>query len=188
MTADLYDFDKTLYPKDSASTFWLFCLKRHPKLLKYLPRQVFAAIKFLFKKITLTAFKEEFFCFLNSIDAEKEAELFWEENLKKIFSWFDPKSNDAITVVCSASPEFEIKPVLDRLGVEIVIGSKVDPKSGKFLSKNCKGEEKINRIKDECPGLVFRNAFTDNPKSDAPLLSLAENKFLIKGGKIIPLN
>lgn len=188
MTADLYDFDKTLYPRDSASEFWLFCLKRHPRLLKYLPRQIFAAIKFMFKKTDLTKFKEEFFCFVKGIDAEKEAEEFWAKNRHKIFSWFDPKNNNAETVVCSASPEFEISPVLKELGVKFIIGSKADPKTGKFLSKNCKGEEKVRRIKEECPGFVFRNAYTDNPKSDAPLLSLAQNKFLIKNGEIIPLD
>ena len=73
-------------------------------------------------------------------------------------------------------------------GVKFIIGSKADPKTGKFLSKNCKGEEMVRRIKEECPGFVFRNAYTDNPKSDAPLLSLAQNKFLIKNGEIIPLD
>lgn len=187
MTADLYDFDKTLYPRDSASEFWLFCLKRHPRLLKYLPRQIFATIKFIAKKSDLTRFKEEFFCFVKGIDAQKEADAFWEKNRHKIFPWFDPTSNDVLTVVCSASPEFEISPVLKSLGVEIIIGSRVDPKDGRFLSKNCKGDEKVARIKEECPNYIFRNAYTDNPKSDAPLLSLAQNKFLIKNGNIIPL-
>ena len=39
----------------------------------------------------------------------------------------------------------------------------------------------------EADGYIFRNAYTDNTKSDAPLLSLAENKFLIKNGEIIKL-
>ena len=61
----------------------------------------------------------------------------------------------------------------------------MDPKTGEIRGKNCKGAEKVERIKKEADGYIFRNAYTDNPKSDAPLLSLAENKFLIKNGEII---
>ncbi len=187
MLADLYDFDKTVYPADSATQFWIFCLKRHPKLIFCLPHQVFSAVKFFLKKIDLTGFKSEFFCFLKFIDAEKEAELFWNKNDHKIFPWFKPEENDVKTVICSASPEFEISPVLKRLGVDIIIGTDMNPKNGEIHGKNCKGPEKINRIKKDAAGYVFRNAYTDNPESDAPLLSLAQNKFLIKNGEIIPL-
>ncbi len=188
MLADLYDFDKTVYPVDSATEFWLFCLKRHPKLIFHIPHQIFAAIKFFLKRIDLTKFKSEFFCFVKSVDAQKEAELFWEKNSNRIFSWFRPEDNDVKTVVCSASPEFEISPILKKLGVDVIIGTDMDFKTGKINGKNCKGAEKVERIKKEASDYVFRNAYTDNPESDAPLLSLAKNKFLIKNGKIIPLN
>lgn len=187
MLADLYDFDKTVYPVDSATEFWLFCLKRHPKILRHVPHQAFSAVKFILKKIDLTGFKSEFFCFVKSVDAEKETELFWDKNAHKIFGWFKPAENDVKTVVCSASPEFEISPILRRLGADVIIGTDMDPKTGKIRGKNCKGAEKAERIRKEADGYIFRNAYTDNPKSDAPLLSLAENKFLIKNGEIIKL-
>ncbi|MBQ7595489.1 MAG: phosphoserine phosphatase, partial [Clostridia bacterium] len=69
MMIDLYDFDKTVYPKDSTSDYWLFCLKKKPKLIKYLPKQVWSAVKFFAGKITLTEFKEAFFYFLPEVDA-----------------------------------------------------------------------------------------------------------------------
>ncbi len=187
MLADLYDFDKTVYPVDSGSEFWLYCLKKHPKILKHLPFQLYSAAKFLFKKITLTQFKGDFFCFLKSFDALKEAEEFWQERQTKIFPWFNPRENDVKTVICSASPEFEISPILKKLGADVIIGTKMNPKTGEIEGKNCKGEEKVNRIKSQLPDYEFRNAYTDNPKSDAPLLSLAQNKFLIKDGEIIPI-
>lgn len=182
MTADLYDFDKTIFPVDSASAYWLFCLKRHPKILKHLPKQISGGIKLFFKKYTLTQFKEQFFCFVESIDAEKEAEEFWNKNESRIYEWFRPKENDVMTVVCSASPEFEIKPILEKLGVDVIIGTKADPKTGKFTGENCKGKEKVRRIKAAVGECEFRNAYSDNPKSDAPLLSLAENRFVIRKG------
>lgn len=188
MIADLYDFDKTLYPRDSAIDFWLFCIKKNPRILKFLPKQMFAVIELVFKKIKLSQFKEKFFCFVSAIDAPAMAQRFWDENQSSIYPWFNPKENDVKTVVCSASPEFQITPILKKLGVDLIIGSVVDEKSGKFLSENCKGEEKVRRIKQAAPELEFRNAYTDNLKSDAPLLSLAENKFLVKKGKIIAID
>ncbi len=187
MIADLYDFDKTLYPTDSATAFYFFCLKKHPDILKYLPHQLLYGVKYILKLIPTVTFKQEFFCFVNGIDAKKEAELFWDKHQSKIFSWFNPKENDVKTVVCSASPTFEIEPVLKRLGVDVIIGTQMDFKTGKISGKNCKGGEKVERIKKEANQFTFRNAYTDNPKSDAPLLSLAQNKFLIKKGKIIKI-
>ena len=183
MTADLYDFDKTVFPVDSSTAFWLFCLKRHPKIIKHLPKQIMGGIRFFLKKCSLTQFKEQFFCFLASIDGEKEAEAFWDENGRRIYEWFRPKENDAVTIVCSASPEFEIKPILERLGADIILGTRVDVKTGKITGENCKGKEKVSRIKAAAGEYEFRNAYTDNPKSDAPMLSLAKNKFVIKDGK-----
>ena len=92
-----------------------------------------------------------------------------------------------MTVVCSASPEFEIKPILEQLGADYIIGTKVDTETGKFVSPNCKGEEKVRRIKELLGECEFRNAYTDNVKSDAPMLELAENKFKIESGRIIRL-
>ena len=37
MEVDIYDFDKTVVPFDSGSTFLLFCVKRYPYLLLLLP-------------------------------------------------------------------------------------------------------------------------------------------------------
>lgn len=187
MTVDLYDFDKTVFPVDSTSAFWLFCLKRHPAILKHLPKQIIGGIKYFLKKYTLTQFKEQFFCFLESVDGEKEAEAFWEANEHRIYKWFRPEENDAVTVVCSASPEFEIRPVLEKLGVKIILGTRVDVKTGKFTGVNCKGEEKVKRIKEALGECEFRNAYTDNPQSDAPMLSLAENKYVIEDGERIKI-
>ncbi len=187
MIIDLYDFDKTVYPKDSTSGYWLFCLKKKPKLLKYLPKQILSAVKFFAGKTELTEFKEDFFSFLPEIDADALAREYWQKNGGRIYGWFKPEENDAVTVVCSASPEFEIRPVLEKLGVQYIIGTQVDTKTGKFTSKNCKGEEKVRRIKELLGDVEVRNAYTDNVKSDAPMLSLAKNKYMVKDGEVIKI-
>ncbi|MBQ7595093.1 MAG: haloacid dehalogenase-like hydrolase [Clostridia bacterium] len=113
--------------------------------------------------------------------------MYWQKNGGKVYSWFKPAENDAVTVMCSASPEFEIRPILEKLGVQYIIGTQVDTKTGKFITQNCKGEEKVRRIKEQLGEVEVRNAYTDNIKSDAPMLSLAENKYMIKNGEIVKI-
>ena len=52
-----YDFDKTVYYGDSTADFYLFCLKRHKKIITLAPSLLGAFLKFyVFKKGTKTEF------------------------------------------------------------------------------------------------------------------------------------
>lgn len=190
MIADLYDFDKTVFNGESGSEFYLFCLKRNPKIIKYLPCQLRAVIKrFIKKDITTEVLKTEFYSYLEALDAEREAELFWEKNAHRINSWFKPAEHDVPVVVCSASPLFQIKPICDLLGVTLVISTDMDVKTGRLGDINCKGENKLEYIRKCAPEYTFRDVYTDNIKSDAPILSLAQrNRFMVKKGTVIKLN
>ena len=181
MIADLYDFDGTVFNGESGSEFYIFCLKRHPKILKHLPKQGIAAAKhFLFRKITLEQFKETFYCWLNSVDTEAEAKLFWKKNAHRMNGWFKPKEHDVPVVICSASPVFQIKPICDKLGVSLVIATDMDEKTGKLRDINCKGANKLDYIKKYAPDYTFSDVYTDNTQSDAPILSLASrNKYKV---------
>lgn len=53
MLADLYDFDKTVFDGESGSEFWLFCLKRHPSIIRFLPKQAAGLFgHYVFRKIS----------------------------------------------------------------------------------------------------------------------------------------
>ena len=59
---NVYDFDKTIYYGDSTADFYLFCLKRHKKILTLAPSLLGAFLKFyVFKKGTKTDFKEKMY-------------------------------------------------------------------------------------------------------------------------------
>lgn len=60
---NVYDFDKTIYEGDSTIDFYLFCLKKYPQILKYLPKQILGMLKYKIKSINKTQFKEDFFLF-----------------------------------------------------------------------------------------------------------------------------
>ncbi|HOO25684.1 MAG TPA: HAD-IB family phosphatase [Clostridiales bacterium] len=184
MKVDLYDFDKTVCPNDTAPVFWFYCLRKHPVIARHIPKQTLAFIKFLLGKYDTTQFKEISFCFLADLDAERVAEKFWERRIKKIYPFFLPQNRDLPAVVVSASAEFMIKPVCDALGVHKLIGTQMDPKTGKIKGKNCRGPEKAQRIKNELEGYTFVKAYSDSLKNDGPMLDLALESYLANKGKL----
>ena len=147
MLADLYDFDKTVFDGESGE-FWLFCLKRHPSIIRFLPKQAAGLFgHYVFRKISKKHSKELFYSYLKAIDAEKEAELFWQEKADRMNDWFNPREHDVKTVVCSASPVFQIKPICDRLGVDLLIATRMNTSTGLIEGENCKSTEKVSRLK-----------------------------------------
>ena len=117
-------------------------------------------------------------------DAEKEAELFWQEKADRMNDWFNPREHDVKTVVCSASPVFQIKPICDRLGVDLLIATRMNPSTGLIEGENCKSTEKVSRLKKEAADYEFRDVYTDNLVSDGPILELATRKKIhVQGGK-----
>ena len=185
MIADLYDFDGTVYRGESGSEFYLFCLKKKPSIIRFLPKQLAPLIKYeLFHSCSFDEIKEAIYCFLPYVDAEKLAEQFWEKNSYKINDWFRPKESDVATVVCSASPVFQIEPICRKLGVDLIVATDIDRKTGKLNGKNCKSTEKVERLKKEASDYTFRDVYTDNVKNDAPILGLATgNKYKVTKGK-----
>lgn len=185
MIADLYDFDKTVFDGESGSEFWLFCLKRHPSIIRFLPKQAAGLFgHYVFRKISKKRSKEMFYSYLKAINAEKEAELFWQEKADRMNDWFNPREHDVKTVVCSASPVFQIKPVCDKLGVDLLIATRMNPSTGLIEGENCKNTEKVSRLKKEAADYEFRDVYTDNLVSDGPILELATRKKIhVQGGK-----
>lgn len=60
---NVYDFDDTIYRGDSSVDFYIFCLRKNIKLLKYLPKQIKAVILYKLKKIDKNKMKEIYFSF-----------------------------------------------------------------------------------------------------------------------------
>ena len=178
---NVYDFDGTIYDGDSSVDFFLYALKQKPFLICYAPRQAFGFLLYGLKRISKTELKECFFSFLSGIDAEKLAEDFWKQNHRKIYKWYlDQQRPDDIII--SASPEFLLKPICQRLGIHHLIASKVDAQSGKFSGENCYGSEKVCRLEDEYRVTQIDNFYSDS-HSDLPLAQIANRAFLVKNGE-----
>ena len=187
MRIDVYDFDGTIYDGDSTFDFVRFCFRRHPALLLGLPRVVRAALRLAAKKIGLTEFKSALFSVMTAyIDLDSEAGLFWlsPKTRRKLGSWFESTPRDLPIVVASASPEFELKYAAKILGVKTLIGTRADVNTGELYGKNCKGEEKIERIREAVGEYTVRAMYTDDARADAPLLAIAEEKYIVKHGSV----
>ena len=187
---NVYDFDKTIYAGDSTKDFFLFCLKRYPKIAIVLPGFTFNAFLYILNntfgknagKASKEKMKESFFRFLRYLpDTLREVELFWEKNIKKVYGWYlNQKQED--DVIISASPEFLLEPICKTLGVAL-IASLNDARDGTFTGLNCYGEEKVHRFRKLYP-LGIIEAFYSDSQSDRPMADIAQSAFIVKNGVI----
>lgn len=184
---NVYDFDKTIFKGDSTLDFYFFCIKKNPSLLRYVWIQIFALVKYVIGFITKTDFKQDFFCFLNGIkDIDGFINEFWKMNESKIQEWYllQKKPDD---VIISASPEFLLKPLCEKLNISSLIASQVDKKTGLFLGKNCYGIEKVKRFHEVFPYETVENFYSDS-LSDDPFANISNNAYVISKNKRIPWN
>lgn len=179
---NVYDFDKTIYDGDSTLDFYIFSIKRNLLLLRYFPKQFSGIILYHLKIINKEKYKEFFFSFLNGIkNIDDEIKKFWGKNEKKIKNWYSNQKNEK-DVVISASPEWLLKPITDKLEINL-IATKVDKKTGRFDSLNCYGNEKVKRFKEKFPNEEIENFYSDH-HSDTPMFLISKNAWIVKGEKI----
>ena len=187
MLIDVYDFDGTIYDGDSTADFVRFALRRHPRLILGLPRVALAALRVALGRSSLTQFKSVLFrrmsrCF----SLEDEARAFWasERTRSRLGAWFQDTPRDLPIVIASASPEFELAHAAALLGVPHLIGTQCDMKTGELTGKNCKGEQKIARIREVFGEFEVRAMYTDDARADGPLLDIAREKYLVTHGQV----
>lgn len=180
---NVYDFDGTIYNGDSSIDFYLFCIKKKPLVVfKSIFKQLSGVVLYTTKRISKEQYKERYFSFLKHIYIDdKILNDFWNAKLFRIKNWYlaQKESSD---VIISASPEFLLLPICERLGVSL-IASNVDPSTGKFTGKNCYGQEKIERFNERYPNEKIEKFYTDS-KSDYPMAKTAEQAFWVNKNKI----
>ena len=187
MLIDVYDFDGTIYDGDSTFDFVRFCLRRHPAMVLALPRIAGAGLRLAVRRIGLTQFKSALFgAMTRHMELEKEAALFWQspKTQKKLGAWFSKTPRDLPIVIASASPEFELRHAAKILGVGTLIGTRADGATGALIGKNCKGAEKIERIRQTLGDFTVRAMYTDDAKADGPLLAIAQEKYIVTHGSV----
>jgi len=183
---NVYDFDRTIYNGDSSVDFYTFVLRKKPYLIVLLPFQAWGMVLYLFGVYSKENMKEKFFMFIRFIPVQKMVLRFWDKNRIKIKSWYIQRKQNT-DVIISASPEFLLEPlVCGYLGVRL-IASRIDETTGKYIGKNCFGEEKVVRLYEVYPDIIIDNFYSDS-LSDAPLAKKAIQSYLVKGQETILWN
>ena len=180
---NVYDFDKTIYKKDSSVQFYLYCLKKKPSLIRYIFIQLWCYLKYVFSFTDRKGLKEGFFCFLKGVkDIDAYTNGFWKKNKKHIDSDFLKRLKNT-DVILSSSPEFLIESVTKQFCVKAVICSAVDKKTGK-ISFDCYGEEKAVRFEKMFGEKINEYYFAS--LNDCSLLKNADKPYIVKGKKVTP--
>ena len=177
---NLYDFDNTIIKGDSSIKLIKYSFVRHPIMLTI---SSFKALKELIKGSSLGSIKSEIFSFVKKIpDLDSYINKFILKNKKHIKKFYLERQKDD-DVVISASFDFIIIPFCHSLGIKNVIATKYDTKKGCIIGKNCKGEEKVKRFKEEYKNALVEEAYSDS-LSDIPMFKLAKKAYLVKNEEL----
>lgn len=182
---NIYDFDKTIYDGDSTVDFIKYCAKRYKKAYVTAIPTLCAFLLYLFGIYTKTRFKERMYRFLRYVDGiDAAVEDFWDKNEGRILDYYKERHRDD-DIVISASPEFLLRPVCDRLGIKRLIASRVDKRTGKYRGENCHGAEKVKRLAEEY-GISRCAEFFSDSFSDAPLAAIADRAYIVRRNTLTP--
>lgn len=180
---NVYDFDGTIYDGDSSIDFFVFCVKRNWQTLRMLPTFGLSAALYVAKIRTKEQLKTAYFSFVQYLDDVDETVVqFWESHSSKI-KLFYIKKHQSTDIIISASPEFLLKPICEKLDSRL-IATIVDPKAGELNTKNCHGPEKVRRLQEYTTEQI--QEFYSDSRSDQPLAELAETAFLVSKDKVTP--
>jgi len=182
-----FDFDGTLTIRDSFTAFlrWRAGPVRYALgLVRLLP----AALAYLFHRdrgrIKAQAARE-FLKGLTRPELEADAEAFALECAPQLFrpdalaAWRRWRAEGARLVIVSASPDVVVAPFADKLGADRLIATELaydaaGRATGAFATANCRGPEKIARLKAAFGnGVKLRAAYGDT-SGDREMLEMAE--------------
>jgi len=185
-----FDFDGTITTRDSLPVFIRFAVSTRQFLLGSLtmaPYLVLFKLKFipnykakerLFKTF-FSGLKTESFNALSDKFTEKIEKIVNPAALEKI-KWHQKMGHEV--VIISASAENWINPWARKNGIKTVLATRLQVKdqviTGKFLTKNCHGAEKVNRLLENYPKRedYVLYAYGDS-NGDTELLALADHSF-----------
>ena len=116
-------------------------------------------------------------------DAARFADETWDGFMRPdaLKAWDDWGRKGAFRVIVTASPETTVAPFADKLGAEGLLGTRLafddgDRITGAFAGPNCRGAEKVRRLREVFgPDLRLTAAYGDT-SGDTEMLAIAEQK------------
>jgi len=184
-----FDFDGTLTVRDSFTSFlkWRAGAARYnvglvrltPSALAYLVDHDRGRIK--------AAAAKEFLYGVPREQLEEEAREFAKECAQDMlradavatFRWW--RQRGAITAIVTASPAIVVAPFSKALGADVLIGTQLafddqDRVTGVFATPNCRGDEKVIRLKAHFGDDIQLAAAYGDTAGDKPMLAIADEQ------------
>ncbi|MFW5803872.1 MAG: HAD-IB family phosphatase [bacterium] len=195
MKIAIFDFDGTIYKGDSYFTFCKYIYRKFPLRLRFFFPQAIYLVLYFLGILKKNQMKSLFLVYLQDIAPVKLRyllDLFWEINFpisfnKEVLGFIEECRKRGMKIYCiTASPELFILPIQEKLQIDKVIGTIInyDGRNHYIDGLNCRGKEKINRLKLLMnDGDTIDFAISDN-KDDNYLFEIARESYFIRGGKI----
>ncbi len=186
---NVYDFDNTIYSGESVFDFYIFCVKRHPALIRYIFTILFAWARYkllLLSREQLMELAEKYSAkFFEEVkNIELLVKKFWDSNQKKIKKFYLETQRDD-DVVVSASVNFLLEEICRRIGIRHCICTGVDISTG-HVYRLCFRQNKPGFFREIFPDAEIENFFSDS-MNDVPMMKMAKHAFLVKGEKVLPV-
>jgi HAD superfamily hydrolase (TIGR01490 family) len=188
----VFDFDGTITARDSLMEFLKFT---HGYLRTLWGLFILSPVLILYKLRIIPNYtaKQLLFSWFYRGWSIKKFDVKCSNFIDNIHQMVRPEAMEAIqryqaegikVVVITASPENWVRPWADAVNLHEVIGTKLAVDSngrltGRFLSKNCYGPEKVNRFLERYPNRLayILEAYGDS-EGDAELLAFADKGYL----------
>lgn len=183
---NVYDFDNTLYRGESTFDFFLFCVKKHPKLLKF----AFVSVSYLIKYKMCLVSEQGLMDLCNKYvghfleicpDIDGLVDEFWNKHRKKLKPFYKDlhKPDD---VVISASFGFMLRPIIEEMGIKTLLCSEVNLKTGE-IERLCYRKNKNDIFAEAFKDKEIECFYTDS-LNDLSMMLMAKKAYLVKGEKI----
>lgn len=183
---NVYDFDNTIYRGESAIDFFIYFLKKDPKLLAYVPQVVKALFDYKAQRITIDDALSKYAALVEDYcrsveDLQGEIREFWNKNTGKIKPFYSQlrKEDD---VILSAGFDIVLEEMGRRTGIKNIVSTETDRENFRIINF-CFRENKVKAFRARYPDAVIENFYTDS-LNDQPIIDLAQNAYLVKGNKI----
>jgi phosphatidylglycerophosphatase C len=182
-----FDFDGTLTVRDSFTAFlrWRAGPMRYRRgLAKLLPAGLAYVAHRNRGRIKAAAVRE----FLSGVPREQleaETRAFAQVMAPRLLrpdavaTWRRWQQRRARLVIVTASPDIVVAPFARGLGADMVIGTELafdgdDRVTGAFLGPNCRGAEKVNRLRDVFGADIRLDAAYGDTSGDTEMLAIAD--------------
>jgi phosphatidylglycerophosphatase C len=182
-----FDFDGTITVRDSFTAFlaWRCSTARYmrgmvallPATLAYLADRDRGRIKAAAAREFLRGMTRE------ELKASCKAycDAVWDKMIRPDAEqcWADWKAKGAVMTIVTASPEEVVAPFAERLGADVLIGSRLgydaqDRVAGTLEGPNCRGEEKVRRLEAAYGEDLRLAAAYGDTSGDTEMLAIAD--------------